>query len=565
MSKTNTVALKVNAGKLLETLKHAFDGTGSLLRELAQNAHRAGATKVEFDWNPEERTLTVEDDGDTPLDFDALLTLGKSGWDLQTIEREQPFGLGFLSAIYASEHLTIESGAHRLSSSSRKILNQEEIEVEETAQARKGTRIELKLTEDASETLFPNGSAPSAHLFTFSGFPIRVFFNGKEAEREDSVQALRENAEVKSYEAEDMDVFIPVPDILKLLRGKVTVSIFCQGFPLMAQNLTRYETRPDGDVIVHLKKGWTPRVPDRTVLFDAKEAGKRIEGRLREVFRDYLMEPSRAMSVKEVLSILPKLDMGEIGPEFQFKKSDFKWVKAMEVPRLMRAYFNDWADCTAIEPPEGDVPFLIVNAEDELVLTDSEFASAFALVVAAEIPVAVVPQGIPCNQGFLSKGMSFEDFLAEASKTVEVEPIGDTTTIKHDGFEVGDIVVADAFKLTATVPNFGTIQATVKNMGLFHLGGGYISGRGDIWSNVYEVVTQAQSFTDENDSYDEVWEEREVEIVYKAVKAAMSDNPCKEAVQFIFNDAPRELLKQLAGQTFRIEVKDDLTVSIMPV
>lgn len=72
-----------------------FSSFSRVLRELFQNAFRAGATRVNVQWDSAASILEIEDDGAGIEDPQILLDAGASGWDqAQFVE---PAGLGFFA------------------------------------------------------------------------------------------------------------------------------------------------------------------------------------------------------------------------------------------------------------------------------------------------------------------------------------------------------------------------------------------------------------------------------------------------------------------------------------
>ncbi|MDL1894866.1 hypothetical protein FBQ82_01200 [Anaerolineae bacterium CFX7] len=72
-----------------------FSSFSRVVRELFQNAYRAGATRVDVRWNSASAILEIQDDGAGMDDPQILLDAGASGWDqAQIIE---PAGLGFFA------------------------------------------------------------------------------------------------------------------------------------------------------------------------------------------------------------------------------------------------------------------------------------------------------------------------------------------------------------------------------------------------------------------------------------------------------------------------------------
>ena len=83
-----------------------FDAsTRQILRELLQNARRAGATLVEIE--DDQRTMTITDNGTGIADPQTLLSFGASSWSEKTKASEDPAGMGFFSL--AKRNASIES------------------------------------------------------------------------------------------------------------------------------------------------------------------------------------------------------------------------------------------------------------------------------------------------------------------------------------------------------------------------------------------------------------------------------------------------------------------------
>ena len=92
----DTVMVRLNKRRLIETFRFAYPNRYTVLAELLQNARRAGALVVHVRYDADAKRLTVADDGCGVSDFQTLLTLGESGWSEAVRRTEQPFGLGFL-------------------------------------------------------------------------------------------------------------------------------------------------------------------------------------------------------------------------------------------------------------------------------------------------------------------------------------------------------------------------------------------------------------------------------------------------------------------------------------
>lgn len=104
------------AAEAIEKVTRLFNGTiDDIANELLQNARRAGATSVTIiiDKPEDERTLvTIADDGKGIASPQELLSLGKSRWDEETEQREDPAGMGFFSL--SGLDVTVDTAAFSL-------------------------------------------------------------------------------------------------------------------------------------------------------------------------------------------------------------------------------------------------------------------------------------------------------------------------------------------------------------------------------------------------------------------------------------------------------------------
>jgi HSP90 family molecular chaperone len=90
-------------------LRFSFTHKTTVLSELMQNARRAKATQVEFSFCPQTKVLQVSDNGCGIESIETLLTVAESGWDAELVAQKHPFGIGFLSALFACRDVSIIS------------------------------------------------------------------------------------------------------------------------------------------------------------------------------------------------------------------------------------------------------------------------------------------------------------------------------------------------------------------------------------------------------------------------------------------------------------------------
>ncbi|HEY8414556.1 MAG TPA: ATP-binding protein, partial [Thermaerobacter sp.] len=92
--------------RLLRELPRMFESFQDAVAELIQNAHRAGARRVDITVDHDRREVEVRDDGPGAPDPEPLLRAGLSGWGERVVE---PAGLGLFALLGLAEHVVIES------------------------------------------------------------------------------------------------------------------------------------------------------------------------------------------------------------------------------------------------------------------------------------------------------------------------------------------------------------------------------------------------------------------------------------------------------------------------
>jgi hypothetical protein len=179
----NKIAMKVNQANLVNSLKYSFTNKTNVLSELMQNARRAKATQVVFEFAPETKILRVTDDGCGIESIETLLTVAESGWDAEVMAIENPFGLGFLSALFACSHITVVSKSGSLCCATADILSFKPV-TEKPVLDWDGvtvitlTGVELEL--ERIDSILQNVAC---------GFPIPVILNGKVLDRKHALDS----------------------------------------------------------------------------------------------------------------------------------------------------------------------------------------------------------------------------------------------------------------------------------------------------------------------------------------------------------------------------------------
>lgn len=256
-----TVAIKVNQNKLMANLKFSFSNKHTILGEILQNARRAGATFVKLNTVVDSNELVIVDNGKGISDFQNLFSVAESGWDVETLQKEKPFGMGWLSCLYGSDNIYVESNNHFISGNSQEIIGGAGIEVYET---------DVKSHKDDTYTKIVLGGftltekeLTDALNKLSAGFAIDVYLNNKLLDRKENVEHLKSIPDYYHQVVSDVGiVFIPVRQ-----ECINRYQLYLQGLPVNHDGSHHlfYETRN----IIHLdSEKIFARMPDRDKLID---------------------------------------------------------------------------------------------------------------------------------------------------------------------------------------------------------------------------------------------------------------------------------------------------------
>ncbi|MBT9520424.1 MAG: ATP-binding protein [Dechloromonas sp.] len=262
------IQVRINEEGALRNQRYAFTDRFTLVSELLQNARRAGAMRIEVDYDAGTQILVVQDDGGGLDDFQKLLSFHESGWDDATSAEERPFGVGFSKCLYAATRCIVTSRHQRVDIDTAAALAKASIDVESMAEAVTGTRIELHGVD------LPELGSRIETLCL--GFPVEVLFNGKPLTRRFAVANLATMASPMG-----------TVHLTGTRDGKFSYNalVFLQGFCVMKPNYGSF----DEANVVHLdSRQFMARLPDRDKLIDEDVQSKRINAELAACWRQTL-------------------------------------------------------------------------------------------------------------------------------------------------------------------------------------------------------------------------------------------------------------------------------------
>lgn len=259
----NQIQLQVNTKNLINNMRFAFTTKQTVISELMQNARRAGSDFVSFDYDEESETLVIEDAGCGIDDPQKILSVAESGWDNDTMENETPYGIGFLSALFMSDRVSIESNQMKIEFSTDSVLSFNMVGVH-PSNRRIGTRIELKGIRFDVERAVRDFS---------TGYPIKVYYNGKEMKRPHAENGELPYIETPIGKVHLMEYWDEI-DKDKSQKGTMNTEVYLQGIKVMVIDGQLF-SKPN---IIHLNpKQFFGRAPDRDKLIDESEASEQIK------------------------------------------------------------------------------------------------------------------------------------------------------------------------------------------------------------------------------------------------------------------------------------------------
>ncbi|WP_240618062.1 ATP-binding protein, partial [Methylomonas sp. Kb3] len=176
-TQNNELAMKVNQANLVKSLRFSFTNKTTVLGELIQNARRANAAMVVIKFCPETKTLQVLDDGCGIDSMATLLTVAESGWNADVVAHEHPFGIGFLSALFACRHISVTSKSGSIDVETDHILAFKPVTITPVQDWNGITRITLQ------DVALEMGQIATTLKRLVRGFPIPVLFNDQLLER----------------------------------------------------------------------------------------------------------------------------------------------------------------------------------------------------------------------------------------------------------------------------------------------------------------------------------------------------------------------------------------------
>lgn len=294
------IQMSINEKGFLNNLGSIFTSSTKVLNELCQNAARANATRISIELAIEDNQpcLYVSDNGCGIRDWQKLLTIADTGWTGDTL-KANPYGMGFLSAIFGCDTIEVISKGKKFKSTCQDIINRKPVSIEHsdsydgTIIVMHGIKPELR-NHVESRRLTDIGDRYISSLGRGYDIEVHLSVNGKTTQltQHHSISYLEQQSHLIKHEFEHGVIYFN-PNKLD----------------------TRYTTYLQGAIIldkfgdyhiVHLNENTPARMPDRENLIEEEMISDIIQVELNKLIESVLTE--KAVNV-ESLDLHGKLNL----------------------------------------------------------------------------------------------------------------------------------------------------------------------------------------------------------------------------------------------------------------
>lgn len=519
------ITVCVNQAKLLASLRYAFTNKYTVVTELMQNARRAKASYVAVDYDGKAQTLTVRDDGVGITEWQALFTVGESGWEASTVGDEHAFGMGFMKSLYSARRCNVRSRGRMIAF--------------DTAEALRQVPIEVQAAPGATETVVSLDGVLLEELdrrmeVLASAFPIPVLYNGRSLARPVALDA-------KPFAATP----IGHVHLVGLEDGKAVAStlLVLQGFVVSGD--PRFDREGN---IVHLDpRQFLARLPDRDVLIDEADVVSQVDASLRAMWHARLEEarrtlPSEAFVVRffdaavmwratDLFSDVPllpgRLFARIVGYPIQEGYGDAQFLQAL--PGLVRWEQFRNGELRAVVLPE----------------TDGENFAYWMFAKAKGLVVFTRSWGVATNHWI------WEHVLELENDQPEVEIVGERVRSLLEGQWIApDVVLCEAYRVAI---NGEVAELTDEAM--------YWTGRSGDEQLVLvpdgelrgAAVEQCSPYLDDDDRWRGEFAETDRLALAALIRRLRSSDPA-EALRSLIGELKLEHYPSLHGHTFSLQV-----------
>lgn len=518
------IQVRVSEEGALRNQRHAFTDRYTLASELLQNARRAGAVRIDIDYDPTTRRLRIRDNGRGIEDFQKLLDFNESGWDEATKKHEHPFGVGFSKCLYAAQRCIVRSGDCYVDFLTADALARKPIDVHlEPHGPFPGTLVELYGVD------LPDLPELREHMRSLCiGFPVEVIFNGGSLDRPYAANRL-----------ESVDTTVGAVHLAGTLSGKHSTEtmVFLQGFRVLSPRAYS----PAHVNIVHLDpERFIARLPDRHTLIEERDQAKRVNAEIRHQWRAVLevakfqLPPRQfvdrytgAMRAFGHLDLLNDLDVLPRGVCARISGYPIQTTDSVY-------HFLD----EDIEPPtrqdidDGRVVLVDLDNVDDGNAAHWMFARAKGFL-------AVDPYML--HEGHWIYGR----IRKLCDQTLGLEPVETQERARFEGcWTAADLVLCAAVRLRIGEEAVDVVDDAVHHGGTVFVPGGETTG---------QAVRQLSDYVDGNDQFRDYEEAADIDAFADLVRRLRSVDP-RQTLTSLLRELKLERYPVLRGKAFRLIV-----------
>ncbi|MCH8490124.1 MAG: hypothetical protein LAT81_09395, partial [Oceanicaulis sp.] len=541
------VSIAVSREGLLRSARDQFTSPLTFLSELMQNARRSGASRVEIQFDEQPNILSVADDGSGISDPSALLTLGKSGWDnLDALASENPYGVGFASAIFASERVKVESASWVLDADTADRLAFAPVVLQE-AHPMIGTRITLHLRSD----LLRGGQLYSHDVRgalerASQGFSIPVLLNGHEIERPHAADNLDGFDTPYGFVSYPFDPTDPVISLRGYLQG-----LPLQRFPLQIIG------REKG--IIHLDSSkFRARMPDRDQLIDGKAQLDAVQSIIAEKWREKIQGAKAALSPIEFSRLWTGAALSHGCPELleDCPLTGHRWGIYVSPTGLDRWCGDASERALRTHFPSQQEPYsdvlqpcsqLIWMLDDMDFFEDVDEQSLVAAYAVALGWPAIEPNAVRTKGHWASCAV---DLTSAGLRIASVENPRPGRSFAGHGVDF-DVICCDSYTATAEDPSLPELVIT--NAPSFDPETGHLLVPAGGLEHLESMLLQVSSYEDEHDQFNETWLDDDLRDLRNIVNFGFNEDSAALLLALMQNALLSAGREHFRGQKFHVD------------
>ena len=534
MENNNTVQLKICESGLIKNLGAIFTNKTKVLTELTQNARRAGSDFVNFNFDEETSTLTVQDGGCGIDNLQNLLSVALSGWTEEVGSSESAYGMGFLATLFSCEKIQVLSKGKKFLATTESILNMQPCVITDTEeQHHQGTEITLYNFKMNGEEI----SKAMDEIAT--GYSINIRYNG--------ACLARPNCEEHLLKGHDTHVFEYGTLYFNQTTFKSSFNCYLQGVHILSDHSRNLDQR---NVYAHLNSAVKARMPDRDHLLDEQVIKIAIQSAINQYFIAKLRTLQSELNDKDfveafgdvVLELCPMLlNESEYLPTKLFKTVG-------EYPIVGRQFDdNCLADITDVVSKD-----MIVNKE--VILIDVEKPSCGDESFAPIMYVFLKELTIISDYEMLDKDHWVYSHITVLEDDVVLEPFGESKTISFRGQWVyTSVTFVESYNLIGPL---GLVSCDNYGIGLGEEGL-YIPQK----ETTGLPIEQMSSFESEYNDFNEEARDHDEQLLTSMILHSRCDTKA-ELLTLALNVLTSDVVNELKGTGFTLVFDESGTIKV---